>query len=266
MKILKCVLILIIAVLALCFTSCFADIYCNHVDADGDIVCDKCREAYSKGFTYELNDEGSYSVTKYEGIATEVVIPATHEGKPVTRIEDDVFYYYYGLARVTIPATVTSIGKNAFYGCGDLTNISVDPENPIYTDIDGSLYTKDGKDLVLYATGKKEESFTVPDSVTRIFEGAFRHCNRIKSIVIPDSVISIGKDAFSECRNLTSITLGAGVTDIEYGALNGPANLTNISVSPDNQDFKDIDGVLYTKDGVALVKYLLRRTEPSCAR
>ena len=62
--------------------------------------------------------------------------------------------------------------------------------------------------------------------------GVFKGRAGITSIVIPDSVTSIGKSTFSGCTSLAEIT-----------------------VSPDNKNFSSVDGVLFNKDGSALMVY-----------
>ena len=46
-------------------------------------------------------------------------------GDEVESIGDYAFYYFRGLASVTIPNSVTSIGRFAFYGCKGLTSVSI---------------------------------------------------------------------------------------------------------------------------------------------
>jgi hypothetical protein len=46
-------------------------------------------------------------------------------------------------------------------------------------------------------------TITIPNSVTKINEWAFKGCENPTIINIPDSVTSIGKFAFLDCRKLT---------------------------------------------------------------
>ena len=113
------------------------------------------------GIYYNLISEGKTAEVTYGGeeYSGEVVIPSyiTSEGKEYT---------------------VTSIGKKAFYGCSDLTSV------------------------------------TIPNSVTSIGVEAFQSCSGLTSITIPNSVTSIGDDAFHGCTGLTSITIPNSVTSI----------------------------------------------------
>ncbi len=75
------------------------------------------------------------------------------------------------LTSITIPNSVTSIGKGAFCDCSGLTSV------------------------------------TIPNSVTSIGDDAFYRCSGLTSVTIPNSVTSIGKYAFALCSNLTEVTL-----------------------------------------------------------
>jgi hypothetical protein len=55
----------------------------------------------------------------------------------------------------------------------------------------------------LYPAGKKDYSYAIPDSVTRIEDEAFRGCTSLTSVTIPDSVTNIGYAAFDSCANCT---------------------------------------------------------------
>ena len=118
----------------------------------------------------------------------EITIPNS-----VTSIEKYAFYPCSSLTSITIPNSVTSIGESAFWGCSALTSITL--PNSVTT-------IKD------YAFGDCSSltSITIPNSVTSIGDWAFAYCSSLNSIAIPNSVTSIGDDAFRNCYALTSIT------------------------------------------------------------
>ena len=51
------------------------------------------------------------------------------------------------------------------------------------------------------------ESVVIPNTVTRIEENAFEHCDSLTEITIPESVTTIGDEAFRECENLTTANI-----------------------------------------------------------
>lgn len=104
----------------------------------------------------------------------------------------------------TIPDSVTNIDDNAFTGCMKLAQIVVDNGNINYSSLDGALFNKDQSTLLLYPSGKTEDSYAVPDSVTIIGDYAFYYCTELASVDIPASVISIDEYAFYYCSKLES--------------------------------------------------------------
>ena len=116
---------------------------------------------------------GEYSLFNYKGTSTSITLPANLEGNNYS-IYKYAFYGCGNLTSITIPSSVISIGDAAFKGCVALTSI------------------------------------TIPSSVTSIGASAFYSCNRLTSITIPSSVTSIGSSAFANCNNLTKLN----ITDI----------------------------------------------------
>ena len=92
-----------------------------------------------------------------------------------------------------IPASVTSIRENAFYGCTGLTSIGI------------------------------------PSSVTAIGDHTFQNCTGLTSIEIPSSVTTIGDYVFADCTSLTSIEFPSSVTAIGDGAFNNCTGLTSVT-------------------------------------
>ena len=97
-------------------------------------------------------------------------------------------------------------------------------------------------------------SVIIPDGVTIIDNETFCECTDLTNVTIPDSVTTIDYCAFGNCDSLTSITIPKSVTDLDNDAFLGCSNL-NITVSTDNPNYSDIDGVLFNKDKTELVAY-----------
>lgn len=177
---------------------------------------------------------------------TELVIP---EG--VTRIRDYAFYNT-GKSQISLPQSLRTIDKNAFL-CGYLNRVTISESNSYYcTDSAGALYNKD-KTQLIHVPNLLEGSYSIPQSVTELYPGAFYKCTKLTEvtiqervtnipdyafygckklteIAIPDSVVSIGADAFYDCEKLSVLTLGKGVTSIGEDAFINTA-LARINIS-----------------------------------
>ena len=191
-----------------------------------DNICSKCGfNSETNGIKYELSEDGeSYSIVKYKGTDTELVIPSSYNGKPVTSIERNAFaycslleevwipdsiisvgYFAFGdcisLRNVTIGKGVTSIGNTAFTGCKLLTNLIVSNENEVYdsrNNCNAIIETVNNK-LIIGCNNT-----VIPSSVTIICDWAFLECT-FMSISIPKSIVAINCGAFSDCFNLTEV-------------------------------------------------------------
>ena len=83
--------------------------------------------------------------------------------------------------------------------------------------------------------------------------------NTSGAVVVPSSIANfevarIAEGAFNGCANITTVGIPASVTTIAAGAFNGCTSLEAFEVDGANGKFKAVNGVLYTKDGKALLK------------
>lgn len=216
----------------------------NEVSADIDDNSDSNVEIFTSGdYKYTKNDDGTVTISEYDGSDSELEIPDTIDGYTVTAIGYRAFYDNENLTSVTIPNTVTSVQENAFKFCLNIKNLNL-PDS----------LTKIGRRS--FEGCCRLMSLTIPDSVTEIGEGAFSSCfdmeyatisNNVKvipdrmfeychfliSTVIPDSVTEIGSGAFYECTYMTNITISKNLTTIYDEAFSLCEHLTSIDI-PDS--------------------------------
>ncbi len=172
---------------------------------------------YLKGYTFS----GCSALTS-------VTIPNS-----ITYIDVCAFSNCSSLISITIPDSVTGINHWVFMGCDSLTSIAVDENNPNYCSVDGVLFNKDKTEIVCHPAGKTNTTYTIPNSVTSIFYGAFGYCTQLTSVIIPDSVTSIGDYSFQSCKSLTSISIPYSVTNIGEHTFSWCEALTSVTI-PDS--------------------------------
>ena len=164
-------------------------------------------------------------LVRYRGTERDVNIPAS---LGITEIRS--FAFSSSITRITIPASVTTIGWGAFQVCKSLISIDVHNQNTAYSSTDGVLFNKNKTILIQYPQGKQGQNYTIPAGVTTIEYGAFYNCTSLSSINIPAGLTTIGTSAFSGCESLTSITIPARVTSIGDRAFSGCTRLTSITL------------------------------------
>ena len=210
--------------------------------------------------------KGEIAIVDYRGNKTEIIIPETLDGHPVIGVGD---YYYeeYGgdvdvsllfcdnvkITKITLPKTIRQIGEyinERYYGNvfrtidylflkNSITEYVVDKNNPYFSSEDGVLYNKDKTQLIIYPAGKKDEVFTLPESVKSFGGHAFAHSKlkrvknfdhikKLSSYLFWDSELEefpkmenlqeIEDGAFSDCDNLKSVAIPLKVDKIGYRA------------------------------------------------
>ena len=144
----------------------------------------------------------------------------------VTLIAEHAFWYCSKLQSLSIPASVKTIEEGAFNGCCGLTSITVAENNEKYTSRDGNgnecnaLIQKESEMLLLGCTNT-----TIPGNIKHIGTYAFSD-QSMDTFSIPDNITTIGNGAFSNCKNLSTITIPSSLIGVGYGVFEGCTSLT----------------------------------------
>lgn len=196
------------------------------------------------GILYEINSADEYVLVAYPaGRSDETVTVSTFVGEIKS-------YAFDGASRLKVinierDNAFGTIGATAFNGCSALEAVNVN--NSAYVSVDGVLYTAGeinnesvytvGSTLVLYPQNKAGDTFTVPDTATKIARYAFKGNRNLVEIVIGANVS----------------TLGDGEND--YEVFGEAKKLERFVVDAASQSFSEIRGVLYNKAGTVLRFY-----------
>lgn len=129
-------------------------------------------------------------------------------------IQDNAFTNCQSLTEVELPATLVELNGNVWNVRPEFTNnlekVTVDKNSPLFCSINGVLFSKDKKRIIVYPQGKGGDTYIVPEGVETIGARAFWGCN-LKKVVLPKSLREIEKEAFSECLFMKRIDIPAAV-------------------------------------------------------
>lgn len=205
--------------------------------------------APSRDFTF---DATTGTIKKYNGNDAVVNIPSEINGTPVTTIGNAAFRDS-SVTSVTIPASVTEIGSNAFADCtnltsvnykGDWRNLTIQSGNPAVEDaakdaaneqlFDFEFILNNTAVVVIRYKGTAAD-VTIPSRykgkpVTVIDPVAFYNNSAVTSVTIPDSVTAIPDYAFGFCSQLTNISIPNSVTYIGFSAFSSCTSLKSITL------------------------------------
>ncbi len=223
-------------------------------------ICTKCGEVIeSKRLSFKLNsDNKSYSVIDigtYTG--TNLIIPDTYKGLPVTTICNNAFNNCTDITSLTIGSNITSIDHSAFYNCTALTEINYNAtscndfnyKNYVFYNAGQSgdgikvtiganvetipaylFYVHSYSYTTEYSPKITEVIFEKSSSCKNIGNDAFMYCTALTSIIIPESVTYIGSSAFSGCTGLISVTIPSGLTSINDSVFYRCIRLKSITI------------------------------------
>lgn len=136
-------------------------------------------------------------------------------------LKDYAFANCANLKTVVFEGKNVTIGANAFAGCTNLADIQFVSDVELSTGVNAfndtkwfSQYPTDfiiaGTTLVAYVGN--DASVTVPLSIYKIGNGAFKGNKTLKSVTLTQNVFSLGDEAFMNCSALTDVEISEYAT------------------------------------------------------
>ncbi len=165
-------------------------------------------EGYEKdGFRFYVNENNEAVITRYVGSESNVIVPETLNGFKVTALGKLSFSKDYHdtayentthpnnqITSITLPETLTEIGRSAFAGNNSL------------------------------------EIINIPSMLSEIPDECFWHCSSIENIEIPKNIKKIGDSAFESCVSLNSIFIHENIKEISDEAFRGCTSLATVEM------------------------------------
>lgn len=215
-----------------------------------------CAEEVTIGeITYSIDyTTTTATVTLSEPTNGDIVVPSyiTVEDidYPVVGINDYAFSYCSVITSIVIPEGVTFIGHWAFNYCINLTSATL-PSSIL--SIGNHAFYKCDELLAI----------DLPDELETIGNEVFYKCLSLTYVDFPTHLTSLGDYAFAGCTGITTFEIPQGLTAIGEAAFSSCSNLATIEVSPLNESYTSVDGVLFSKDTTTLIAYPVGITSDS---
>jgi hypothetical protein len=200
----------------------------------------------------------------------EVVVPDTYQGYPVAGFSQDFFYARlyerqkhnneedrpeFNRPFVYLPkhfdpfVSIENMSALTVF----FSDFKIHDESVHVTIEDGIMYSKDFTEIIMYTKEYEPTSvLSFRKSITSLHVGKGLNHKAVEEIVIHDRIRSVASGVHYD---------GFHAEDHSYFA--SFLNLARITVDEDNPDFKDVDGVLFTKDMKTLIRYPSKRTGSS---
>ena len=180
-------------------------------------------------------------------------------GEGIKQIDFEAFSSCHKLPEVVIPAGIEELSYGAFLFCESLEEFQFSGPNDKYTVVDGVLFEDNGRVLLAYPSGKKDNLYIVPVGVKEIAKFAFCDAihlseidvttgvtlidelafygNYLLNINLPTTLETIGGGAFYYSYNLTELTIPDSVTSIGEEAFSHSTNLIKVKLPQNLSEF-----------------------------
>lgn len=197
----------------------------------GEVERKASAEAEHFGYIFGAETDSQNADFLPEGLKTVIISGGS-------RIVSHAFLGCSNITSVTVPESVTFMGRGAFSGCTSLRELT--------TPFVGKKRQQDNTDYTLaylfteWLSSYDNNATDVPESLVTVtltdgtfvdHNGAFRGCRHLREINFPDGFQTISNEAFKDCTALESVEIPDSVSSIGNGAFKGCTALHTVTVS-----------------------------------
>ena len=160
-----------------------------------------------KAFSHDIYNKSIFPV---DMSLKEIII----QGQNLTSIGA---YAFEGAAitEIQLPSSLQTIESLAFKDCRYLQRIDIDGDNQYFSSVEGVLYDKYIRQLLIYPMGKPEIEYALAQSACSIGAYAFDGAANLLRVNLNNDLIEINEYAFSNCVNLLELSLPQGLLRIK---------------------------------------------------
>ncbi len=137
------------------------------------------------------------------------------------RLDDHQFKDCRNLESVYLPDTLAEIGIAPFYGCEKLGDLTIEPANPRYVCDGGIIYElEEGEKRAIVESlpgYMGNDNFTIPASVTKLYEEAFASPQNISTVYFSSGVSKVPERCFYDSE-ITEVFLTDAVEYVDKNA------------------------------------------------
>lgn len=139
-------------------------------------------------------------------LPTNVTLPDTLNGYKIVSVSAKAMSALVDVESVTLPKYMEYLNFTTADISDTVKTLVIDSNNTKFMTVDGVLYTKDGKTLLVYPMAKSGTSFAVDSGVTEIAYRAFYGAKNLQTVEFAsNAVVTIRDNAFEKCTVLKTI-------------------------------------------------------------
>ena len=168
------------------------------------------------------------------------------------------------LQRIVLPASIKTIGANAFFGRENLTAISFPDghslefvgvscirDTALYTQQEGIVFLDENKTIAC-GFNKMPNNFTfeIPANVKYVTQYAFALQKNLKKVVMPSGMTFLGGNTFSSCPSLEEVVFPSDFEMIVDGMFSSTTALKTVSI-PESVTY--VGGNAFSRSGLEYI-------------